>query len=56
MSRTMRATVTPGADWWSKRANPDRMSAHSRKPGTMKWFKRRLHKVERRAGRVDCRL
>jgi hypothetical protein len=49
MSRTVKGSKSPGVDWWSRRPMSGITSASSRKAGTMKWLKRRVHKIERRA-------
>lgn len=46
MSRTEKGSKGPGHDWWSRRPNAG-MSASSRKAGTIKWWKRNTHKIER---------
>lgn len=49
MSDTVRGEKAAGTDWWSRRPFSG-LSASSRKPGTMKAWKRLVHKAERRQG------
>ena len=46
MSRSLRNTPVGGTDWWTRRPYSG-LTAHSRKPKIMKWWKRRVHKAER---------
>lgn len=50
MSRSERGTPAPGAEWWGKRPLASKVSKGSR---YTKWWKRQLHKAERREGRDD---
>lgn len=50
MSRSIRQPIAPGSEWWGKR--PVRYISKGAKDT---WFwKRRLHKIERRAGREQA--
>lgn len=39
---------TSGKEWWGKRSYAN--TSVSRKPGTNKYFKRQVHKIERQEG------
>ena len=51
MSRTQRARIDPTLDWWGKRP----MAGHPAETRQQKWWKRRLHKLERKLGRREAR-
>lgn len=48
MSRTVKAKPAPGTDWWGKRRFSGWISKAQR---DTKWWKRKLHKAERREGK-----
>ena len=43
MGKSFRQPVSPGKDWWGKRP----LAGLSVSRSGMKWWKRRLHKIER---------
>lgn len=44
---------TSGKEWWGKR--PYANTSVSRRPGTNKYFKRQVHKIERQQGIIDIK-